>query len=308
MVAAAGGCWAAIQLYQVIIMILIKGDLPNPATGLPWQESEREANNWQKIVKAVTDFLISNHLTWYHINAQVPLPKHLGWSRLACNGTRSRFFYKLLQNYSKPVTRNSNERAWIDLGLSNMTDLRWDAVYRNFSRLRTNYRVKFQEFRIIWARQELRKYRLLYSREGDDDPFCSYCKSEIESELHLYVNCGQMQYFWECAAKWYNMLIGANPPLGLKVYRLFGQEKERPDDLNNIFYRSVRYAIFISRKYALGPTLESFEELLLDEFDRKYKRDRWKKYEKDPCEYKAIMFLRRRKGLHHINPFWLPPI
>ena len=74
-----------------------------------------------------------------------------------------------------------------------------------------------------------------------------------------------MQYFWECAAKWYNMLIGANPPLGLKVYRLFGQEKERPDDLNNIFYRSVRYAIFISRKYALGPTLESFEELLLDD-------------------------------------------
>ena len=116
-----------------------------------------------------------------------------------------------------------------------------------------------------WARQELRKYRLLYSREGDDDPFCSYCKSEIESELHLYVNCGQMQYFWECAAKWYNMLIGVNPPLGLKVYRLFGQEKERPDDLNNIFYRSVRYAIFISRKYALGPTLESFEELLLDD-------------------------------------------
>ena len=105
-------------------------------------------------------------------------------------------------------------------------------------------------------------------------------------------NCGQMQNFWEQAAKWYEILIGINPPLGLKVYRLFGQEKERPDDLNNIFYRTVRYAIFISRKYALGPTLEALEELLLDEFDRKYRRDRWKKYEKDPYEYKAIMFLK----------------
>ena len=290
------------------------GDLLNPATGLPWQESdpfvaelsEREANDWQKIMKAVTDFLTRNHLSWYHIIAQVPLPKHLGWSRLACNGTRSRFFYNLLQSYAKPATRNSNERAWIDLGLSHMTDSRWDAVYKNFSRLRTNYRVKFQEFRIIWARQELRKYRLLYHREGDEDPFCSYCKCEIESELHLYVNCGQMQNFWEQAAKWYEILIGINPPLGLKVYRLFGQEKERPDDLNNIFYRTVRYAIFISRKYALGPTLEALEELLLDEFDRKYRRDRWKKYEKDPYEYKAIMFLKRKRGLHHINPYWLP--
>ena len=107
--------------------------------------------------------------------------------------------------------------------------------------------------------------------------------------------------------KWYEILIGINPPLSLKVYRLFGQEKERPDDLNNIFYRTVRYAIFISRKYALGPTLEALEELLLDEFDRKYRRDRWKKYEKDPYEYKAIMFLKRKRGLHHINPYWLPP-
>ena len=91
--------------------------------------SEIEANDWQKIMKAVTDFLTRNHLSWYHINAQVSLPKHLGWSRLACNGNRSRFFYSLFQNYSKPVARNSNERAWIDLGLSKMTESQWDAVY-----------------------------------------------------------------------------------------------------------------------------------------------------------------------------------
>ena len=60
--------------------------------------------------------------------------------------------------------------------------------------------------------------------------------------------------------------------------------------------------------FALGPTIEAFEELLVDELDRKYKNDRWRKFEDEPSEFKAITWLRTKKGLNHINPKWLPPI
>ena len=190
-----------------------------------------------------------------------------------------------------------------------MTNERWDKVYRNFAALKTNFRVKFQEFRIIWARQELQKYWLYYGKPGEmNDPSCSYCKEEIETELHLYVNCGMMENYWKRAAHWFKETFDVAPPLGLKIPRLFGQEQEKPNDLLNIFYRSVRYCIYQNRKYATGPSLEALEELLIDELDRKYGNNRWTKYENHPAEFLAITWLRTKKGWDHIKPTWLPPI
>ena len=37
-----------------------------------------------------------------------------------------------------------------------------------------------------------------------------------------------------------------------------------------------------------------------------YKNDKWKKYEETPSEYRAIHWMRTKKGLHHMNPLWLP--
>ena len=131
-------------------------------------------SDWQTLMTSITSFLSNQNMTWNHICSQATRPQHLGWSRLVCNGTKARFFYKLLQQYEMPRTRNSNERDWSNMGIDHMTEARWDSVYRNFSRLKTNFRVKFQEFRIIWARQELLKYRLQYCQEGEgNDPHCS---------------------------------------------------------------------------------------------------------------------------------------
>ena len=104
-----------------------------------------------------------------------------------------------------------------------------------------------------------------------------------------------MELFWQRATAWTYQNIGIKPSLGLKVNGLFGQEKEKPDDLFNIFYRTGRYAIYCNRKCALGPRIEAFEELLVDELDRKYKNDRWRKYEDEPSEFKAITWLERRR-------------
>ena len=78
-----------------------------------------------------------------------------------------------------------------------------------------------------------------------------------------------MELFWQRAAAWTYTNIGIKTTLGLKLDRLFGQEKEKPDDLFNIFYRTVRYAIYRNRKFALGPTIEVFEEIFVGELDRK---------------------------------------
>ena len=45
-----------------------------------------------------------------------------------------------------------------------------------------------------------------------------------------------MASFWDEARKWTFITWGICPPLNLKCARLFGMEKERPDDLLNIFY------------------------------------------------------------------------
>ena len=52
--------------------------------------------------------------------------------------------------------RNSNERAWTLAGLTTYNATRWDQLYKNQSNLRCSLRVKYEEFRILWGRQELK--------------------------------------------------------------------------------------------------------------------------------------------------------
>ena len=290
-------------------------DFLDASSGLPMQEnhptfrdlSERDLSDWKSIMESVTEFLTANNMTWHHIGSQANFPQHVGWSRLVTNGTRSRFFYSLLQKYDAPVTRNSNESDWERAGLRNMTSARWDCVYRNFAALRTNFRVKFQEFRVIWNRQELQKYRLHYGRPGDNnDPDCSYCGGEVETEMHLYCECIVTEEFWKRAGQWFKSTFQVNPPLVLKVLRLFGQEKESPSDLMNIFYRSVRYCLYKNRRHTTGPSLDALAELVIDELDRKYQGERWKKYVDQPSEFIAITWLRAKKGWDHVRPTGLP--
>ena len=271
--------------------------------------SPRDLSDWNTIMESVTEFLTKNTMTWHHISSQANFPHHIGWSRLVANGTRSRFFYKLLQTHDAPVTRNSNESDWKRAGLQNMTEARWDCVYRNFAALRTNFRVKFQEFRVIWNRQELRKYRLQYGRLGDNnDPDCSYCGGEVETEMHLYCDCIVTEEFWRRAGQWFKNTFQVNPPLVLKALKLFGLEKEKPNDLMNIFYRSVRYCLYKNRKHTTGPSIEALEELIIDELDRKYKGERCKKYMDNPSDFIPMSWLRAKKGWDQIRPTALPSV
>jgi len=76
--------------------------------------------------------------------------------------------------------------------------------------------------------------------------------------------------------------------------RLFGMEKERPDDLLNIFYRNVRYAIFRGRETRHQPSFQLLEGLMLDDLKRKYEGDRLLKYSENADEKLAISWYQKQ--------------
>jgi len=76
--------------------------------------------------------------------------------------------------------------------------------------------------------------------------------------------------------------------------------------LSNIFLRCTRYVIFKGRHLGVIPQVETLIPIVLDDLTRKYQKGRWKRYEGKPAEWKAIAFVRKRKGWSDINPNWLP--
>ena len=117
-----------------------------------------------------------------------------------------------------------------------------------------------------------------------------------KDEKHLYIDCHNTEAFWEDAYEWYECAFGVTPPLLLNGPRLFGMENEPPADLLNIFYRSVRYAIYMGRKRAFTPDLVYFISLVKDELKIKYSGNRILKYADIPSEQKAIAWMRIEMG------------
>ena len=82
-----------------------------------------------------------------------------------------------------------------------------------------------------------------------------------------------------------------------------GKDSSLDCALFNIYRRSKELS---ETKTIYG--LKAFKAIVLDEFSYKYKGTRWQKYEKDVNEMRSLCYYRRERGLHHINPSWLPPL
>ena len=70
--------------------------------------------------------------------------------------------------------------------------------------------------------------------------------------------------------------------------------KERPDDLLNIFYRNVRYAIFRGRETRHKPSFQLLEGLMLDDLKRKYAGGKLLKYMEIADEKLAIIWYKKQ--------------
>ena len=257
----------------------------------------RNLEVWNRVVSSVTQYLTENNITWYSIGSPETGPHHWGWSRLALENSKSKKFYELLMTRPPGEPRNPNEQKWRDSGLTTFNSDRFNKIYRNLSRLKCNLRVKYEELRIIWGRQELNKYKSVYDNQGPtNNTQCSYCAQDTETELHLYTECVHGKYFMEEARKWFLNTFGVAPSLVLNGPRLFGLENEPPDDLFNIFYRSARYCIYIGRKRSTTPRIQVFIALVREELKLKYAGTRILKHCDKPNESKAINWLNVQMG------------
>ena len=122
------------------------------------------------------------------------------------------------------MERNNCEEKWREKGAMYLNPKVWNRIYLNFSRMKTNFRVKFQEFRILWFRQELRKYKQYYAMDDNDRcPMCSYYKKEIEDEWHIYTQCWMINKFWDLAPNWFRSEIDKDlPRILLNNTKVFG--------------------------------------------------------------------------------------
>ena len=257
----------------------------------------RNLEVWNRVVSSVTQYLTENNITWYSIGSPETGPHHWGWSRLALENSKSKKFYELLMTRPPGEPRNPNEQKWRDSGLTTFNSDRFNKIYRNLSRLKCNLRVKYEELRIIWGRQELNKYKSVYANQGPtNNTQCSYCAQDTETELHLYTECVHGKYFMEEARKWFLTTFGVAPSLVLNGPRLFGLENEPPDDLFNIFYRSARYCIYSGRKRSTTPRIQVFIALVREELKLKYAGTRILKHCDKPNESKAINWLNVQMG------------
>ena len=252
---------------------------------------------WNLMVSAITKYLTKLGLTWYSVDQPDYGPNHLGWSRMVIEANKAKKYYPLLLTNKGSTERNLNEKEWSNAGLNHYDAKRWDNIYRNLSRLKCNKRVKYEEWRIVWGRQELNRYKDKYVLlKSGNSVACSYCQVEIENEYHLYVECPLTDEFWHNARDWFSLVFKVAPSLILKGPRLFGLEKEPPSDLLNIFYRNGRYCIFNTRKRRTLPSLKHFISLVRDELKLKYRGNRILKYADKPSEAAAIGWMRRQMG------------
>ena len=154
----------------------------------------------------------------------------------------------------------------------------------------------------------MRKWKQHYALdENDRCPMCSYCKAEIEDKWRIYTQCCIINQFWDLAAQWFRSEIDKDlPRILLNNTKVFGFWNENPNDLSNIFLRSARYTIFKGRHIGVIPQVETLIPTVLDDLSKKYQKGRWKKYEGKPSEWRAIAFVRKRRGSSDVNPKWLP--
>ena len=257
-------------------------------------------NQVLSLVKVVVPFLERMNLKEpiYEALSGVKMPTvpHIGWSRYSHEIQKSREI-RLAVTKAQVLTskRQKWEDKWLEKGIRFMTPARWDNLYERNSHLKCNARIKWEEYRISIGRQELNWLYAKYQPHGNPIlSLCSFCRTEEEDEIHLYTRCYMINEYWAESRLWYFTILGCKPPLRTSGPKIFGFEAEPWNSLENIFYRSVRYAVFKARHSRTPPDLTTLRGLVFDELERKYSHNKHLRYEES--EQVAISwYLRQRK-------------
>ena len=235
---------------------------------------------------------------------KIPTVPHIGWSRYSHEIQKSREI-RLAVTKAQVLTskRQKWEYKWLEKGISFMTPDRWHNLYERNSHLKCNARIKWEEYRISIGRQELNWLYAKYQPHGDPIlSLCSFCRTEEEDEIHLYTRCYEVDQYWTESRLWYFTILGCKPPLRTSGPKIFGFEAEPWNSLENIFYRSVRYAVFKARHSRTPPDLTTLRGLVFDELERKYSHNKHLRYEES--EQVAISWYLRQRKMRPLEPLF----
>ena len=133
--------------------------------------SEKSKGQFIDILSAITRYLIKTKRTWDDISEGAQGPRHQGWSRMLSEMKKSKDICRLVQfDKHEQGPRNENEARWSQTtDIQTMTETRWNGVYRNLAKTKCNLRIRYEEWRIAWGRQELNRDCLLYTSPSPRD-------------------------------------------------------------------------------------------------------------------------------------------
>ena len=215
-----------VEVFKTVGDAILKGEVNK--VKVAELESEKEIAQFKELLNAISRHLVKIQKTWNDITRADHGPYHRGWSRLRASLKKSRDVYRLIQRDRRDgESRNENEqKLQIETNITTMTERRWNSVYKNLSLLKCNLRIKYEEWRIAWGRQELNRDKRHYPGCTTQSTKCSYCNISVETEHHIYTACPRLEQFWIGARSMVYLEWGILVPLNLKCSRLFGMEME----------------------------------------------------------------------------------
>ena len=173
------------------------------------------------------------------------------------NPKTCRFAYKYFIE-SLPVTK-PHELKWIDKGIR-IRDEEWRAF--NILPFKCTFSTKLQAFQYKITHRILgtASFKKLCNIVEDDS--CTFCSNEQETLKHLFVECPEVQIFWENVRTWLNtypIILNIADPIPI----LFGDTRSL---LASHVLLSGKYYIFLCQIRKQRLCLTGFKHMLITEY------------------------------------------
>ena len=240
-------------------------------------------------VRSAIKLFVSNFKNGDIFNFTLPcIPNHL--EILLKQKKGSRYVYNILNKQ----TLNLKYKSKWDRDLSNnISEEQWKLIFKAcFKTVKDNFLVWFQ-YRII--HRILGTNKLLFEMKLKESPLCSFCHSENETLMHIFVTCPNISQFWRDIEEWvlrktkYNLslsqqdiILGSthvepfflpiNTLIMVAKYYIFTSSKT--DRVPNIFELQKRVRVIYeeqnlvakldSKQFQFNKKWETFENIFID--------------------------------------------
>ena len=213
-----------------------------------WNEFSKRINiiDYYKVLKAIPkewskilalNLIIKNEMSGYDVVKE--------------NVKCCSIVYKKLRDKKEGYSCRS---TWEKILGVEISDKRWEGLYRNCIRLTDSTKLRFFQFRVI--NRYLTTNVDIARWDKDVSPMCSLCLEKPETIDHLLVKCQKSQQLWSALKRWLDNFCFIKFDMDCKEI-LFGEYKDAfPDLVNTITLITKQY---IYARKCLGKNLNFLE-------------------------------------------------